>query len=49
MCVNADQNPYFARFNCGAAEATDLLTGQTVRLDGGMELEAYSIKYLKTI
>ena len=49
VCVNADANPYFARFDCGAAEATDLLTGQTVRLDGGLELEGYSVKYLKTI
>ncbi|MBQ6404081.1 MAG: maltodextrin glucosidase [Oscillospiraceae bacterium] len=49
VCVNADANPYFARFDCGAAAATDLLTGQTVRLDGGLELEAYSVKYLKTI
>ncbi len=49
VCVNADANPYFARFDCGAAEATDLLTGQTVRLDGGLELEAYSVRYLKTM
>ena len=49
VCVNADANAYFARFDCGAAEATDLLTGQTVRLDGGLELEGYSVKYLKII
>lgn len=49
VCVNADANPYFARFDCGAAEATDLLTGQRVRLDGGLELEGYRVKYLKTI
>ena len=49
VCINADANAYFARFDCGAAEATDLLTGQTVRLDGGLELEGYSVKYLKTI
>ena len=49
VCVNADANPYFARFDCGAAEATDLLTGRRVRLDGGLELEGYSVKYLKTI
>ena len=49
ICINADANPYYARFDCGAAEATDLLTGQRVSLDGGLELEAYSVKYLKTI
>ena len=48
VCVNTDANPYFARFDCGAAEATDLLTGRSVRLDGGLELEGYSVKYLKT-
>ena len=47
MCVNADQNPYFARFDCGAAEAADLLTGRTMRLDGGLELPGYSVMYLQ--
>ena len=48
VCVNADANPFFARFDCGASEATELLTGQSVRLDGGLELPGYSVTYLKT-
>ena len=47
VCVNADQNPYFTRFDCGEAEAADLLTGQTMRLDGGLELPGYSVMYLQ--
>ena len=42
-----DQNPFFAHFDCGASEATELLTGQTVRLDGGLELPGYSVMYLQ--
>ena len=49
VCINADANPYFARFDCGAAEATDLLTGHRISLDGGLELEGYSVRYLKII
>lgn len=49
VCINADANAYFARFDCGAAEATDLLTGYRISLDGGLELEGYSVKYLKII
>ena len=49
VCINADANAYFARFDCGAAEATDLLTGHRISLDGGLELEGYSVKYLKNI
>ena len=47
VCVNADANPCFARFDCGAAEAADLLTGQSVRLDGGLELPGCSVMYLQ--
>ena len=47
VCVNADANPYFARFDCGVSEATELLSGQSVRLDGGLELPGYSVMYLQ--
>ncbi len=47
VCVNADANPYFARFDAGCAAATDLLTGQRVTFSGGAELPGYSVMYLK--
>ena len=47
VCVNADERPFFARFDAGAAGALDLLTGETVPLNGGAELPPYSVQYLK--
>lgn len=47
VAVNADENPYFARFDAGAGEAKDLLTGETVKLPGGVELAPKSVRYLR--
>ena len=45
--VNADDQPYFARFSVPARRAVDLLTGKTWTLDGGCELPPYSAAFLK--
>ena len=47
VAVNADREPYFARFDAGAAEGTDLLTGETQTFEGGCTLAPFSAHYWK--
>ena len=47
VCVNADANPFFARFDAGCSQAVDLLTGEQYGFHGGLELPGYSVLYLK--
>ena len=47
VAVNADDRPFFARFDPGCAGATDLLTGERVSFSGGLELKPYSVMYLR--
>ena len=47
VAVNAEDRPYWARIDTGTSEATDLLTGETVRFDNGWQLPPYSVAYLK--
>lgn len=42
VCVNADGADYTAHFDAGAASGTDLLTGETVSFEGGLQMGAYS-------
>ena len=46
VCVNADDQPFFARFDAGMEQATDLLTGERVALHGGVELPPMRAMYL---
>ena len=46
VCVNADEHPFFARFDAGD-RAVDLLTGREYTLSGGLELPPYSAMYLR--
>ena len=45
--VNADSQPYYARFHAGFDTARNLLTGETVRIAGGLELPPYSAAFLR--
>ena len=45
VAVNADENPYFARFDAGCAGAADLITGRRTGFDGGLELPPYSAAF----
>ncbi len=47
VAVNADAAPYYARFDAGAREGTDLLTGAVQNLEGGCELPPYSAFFWK--
>ena len=42
-CINADENPYTAHFDAGCANGTDLLTGEEVYFEGGLQMEPYSM------
>ena len=47
VAVNADTQPYWARFEPGCSGAVDLLTGQTRSFEGGCELPPYSVAFLR--
>ena len=47
VAVNADSQPYFARFDPGCAKAKDLLTGEEITFSGGYELPPYSAAFWK--
>lgn len=42
VCINAADQPFFAGFDMGKGDATDLITGEQVTLNGGLELPPYS-------
>ena len=47
VAVNADETPFFARFDMGCGGAEDLITGRRVIFGGGLELAPYSAAYLR--
>lgn len=47
VAVNADENPYTARFDAGCGRLRDLLTGEEREFCGGVELPSYSVFYWK--
>ncbi len=49
VCINADDNDFFAGFDQGTGHAVDLVTGEDVQLNGGLNLPAYSARYLKLV
>lgn len=46
-CINADGNGYTAHFDAGNATGTDLLTGNTISFEGGLEMPPYSLYVIK--
>ena len=46
VAINADSQDYMAYFDTGCQEFTDLITGNTVKADGGCLLPAYSAFFL---
>ena len=48
VCINADENNFYANFNI-SANYIDLLTNKEFRLENGFEMEAYSSYILKLI
>lgn len=47
VAINADEQEYTAHFNPQCGSAVDLLTGEQVVLDGGLQMPGYSVAYLK--
>ena len=47
VAVNAADSPFYAGFDAGAGEATDLITGEKIALNGGFEMPGYSAFFLK--
>ena len=47
VCINATDSGFFAGFDMGKDEAVDLITGQTVKINGGLEMPAYSAFFLQ--
>ncbi len=46
VCINATDQPFFAGFDMGKGSATDLITGDEISLNGGLELPPYSAFFL---
>lgn len=47
VAINASADEYRADFNSGAATGTDLITGESVNTEGGINLKGYSAMYIK--
>ena len=47
VCINAADQSFFAGFDMGKGDATDLITGEQVTLNGGLELPPYSAYFLR--
>ena len=47
VAINLEENPFHASFDAGAAEAVDLLTGEKAVFQGGLDMPAFSVAYLK--
>ena len=47
VAVNAADSPFYAGFDAGAGEATDLITGEKIALNNGFEMPGYSAFFLK--
>jgi glycosidase len=47
VAINAADQPFYAGFDAGAGEAKDLISGETVALNNGLELPAYSAFFLR--
>ena len=47
VAVNAADSPFYAGFDAGAAEATDLITGEKIALNGGFEIPGYRAFFLR--
>ena len=45
VAVNADSQPYTARFDAGCDRARALITGEARNLSGGAEMPPYSAYY----
>ena len=47
VAINAADSSFYAGFDAGAAEATDLITGEKIALNGGFEIPGYRAFFLR--
>ena len=47
VAVNAMDQDFFAGFDAGSQELTDLITGETCAVNGGVNLPAYSAYFFQ--
>lgn len=47
IAINASADDYTAHFDSGVGSGTDLITGETVSFEGGLNMKGYSAKYIK--
>ena len=47
VAVNASEQEFFAGFDAGTAKAVDLITGEEIALNGGLNMPGYSAYFLK--
>lgn len=47
VAVNATDQDFWAGFDAGTSQATDLISGNTVELNGGLNIPAYTALFLK--
>lgn len=47
VAVNATDQNFWAGFDAGTSQATDLISGNTVELNGGLNIPAYTALFLK--
>ncbi|MCI8670141.1 MAG: cyclomaltodextrinase [Lachnospiraceae bacterium] len=46
VAINASDSEYTAHFDSGSASMTDLISGETVHMENGLQMPAYSAYYL---
>ena len=46
VAINASDQPYFAGFDMGAKKGIDLITGEKLEVNGGIEIPAYGTYYI---
>ena len=47
IAINADGSEFNAYFNAGVSKATDLITGNSVNMEGSLTMPPYSVQILK--
>ncbi len=47
IAINASADDYTTHFDSGVGSGTDLITGETVSFEGGLNMKGYSAKYIK--
>lgn len=49
IAINADENEFFVSFDLGKNKAEDLLSHEEAELNGGLNLQGYSFRYLRLL